>query len=88
MDGGLGVDLVAESVDGDVMMEPAECYEVVGVMIAAVVSLFDVVGLEAVAAVASFDRTLVVVPPLHVSSDGAGDGLSHVGIRRGGGGRR
>src|SRR5688572_28392395 len=65
------------------MMEPAQGYQVVGVMVAAVGPLDDVVGLEPVADVASFDRTFVVVPPLHVSSDRAGDGLSHVGIGEG-----
>ena len=80
MDRAGGVDPVAESVDGDVMMKPAEGDQVVGVVVAAVGSLADVVGLESVAAVASFDGTSVLVPPLEVAADVAGDGFSHIGI--------
>ena len=55
MDGAGGVDAVAVSVDGDVVVVPAEGDEVVGMVVAAVLSFFDVVGLEAVGAVASLD---------------------------------
>jgi hypothetical protein len=80
VDGGLGVDLVAEAVDGDVVVVPAEGDEVVGVVVAAVGTLADVVGLEPVAAVASLDGALVLVPPGHVAADVAGYGFSHIGI--------
>ena len=50
-----GVDPVAVSVDGDVVVVPAEGGQVVGMMVAAVLPFFDVVGLEAVGAVAAFD---------------------------------
>ena len=76
----MGVDPVAESVDGDVMVVPAEGDEVVGVVVAAVGALADVVGLEPVAAVASLDGALVLVTELHKPADRAGDGFSHVGI--------
>ena len=76
----MGIDPVAESVDGDVVMKPAQGGQVVGIMVAAVGSLADVVGLEPVAAVASLDRALVLVPPGDVSADRPGDGFSHVGI--------
>ena len=72
--------MVAVSVDGYVMVKPAEECEVVGVVVAAVGSLLDVVGLEPVAAVASFDGTLVLVPVLDVAADRAGDCLSHIRI--------
>jgi hypothetical protein len=81
--GGLGVDPVAVAVDGDVVVIPAQCGEVVGVVVAAVLSFHDVVGLEAVGAVAAFDRALVVVAPLHISADGAGDGFPHIRIGNG-----
>ena len=80
MDGGGGVDPVAVSVDGDVVVVPAEGYQVVGIMVAAVGPLLDVVGLEPVAAVASFDRTLVLVPLLHETSNSGRNGLAHVRI--------
>ena len=80
MDGGLGVDLVAEAVDGDVVVVPAEGDEVVGVVVAAVGTLADVVGLEPVAAVASFDGASVLVPPGDVAADVAGDGFSPIRI--------
>jgi len=78
VDGAGGVDPVAESVDGDVVVVPAEGDQVVGVVVAAVGSWADVVGLEPVAAVASLDRTLVLVPPGHEPADVAGDGFSHI----------
>ena len=80
VDGGLGVDLVAEAVDGDVVVVPAEGDQVVGVVVAAVGSLADVVGLEPVAAVASFDGTSVLVSPGDVAADVAGDGFSPIGV--------
>ncbi|HKY49543.1 MAG TPA: hypothetical protein VJQ79_16350, partial [Acidimicrobiia bacterium] len=78
VDRGGGVDGVAVSVDGYVVVVPAEGDEVVGVVVAAVLSFFDVVGLEPVAAVASFDRTLVLVSEGDVAADGAGDGFCHI----------
>ena len=78
MDGGLWVDPVAESVDGDVMVVPAEGGQVVGMVVAAVLSFSDVVGLEAVAAVASLDGALVLVSPGDESSDRRRDGFSHI----------
>ena len=80
MDRRCWVDAVAESVDGDVVVVPAEGDQVVGVVVAAVLSFSDVVGLEAVGAVASLDRALVLVSPLHIAADVAGDGFSHVGV--------
>jgi len=44
VDGGLGVDPVAEAVDGDVVVVPAEGDEVVGMVVAAVGTLADVAG--------------------------------------------
>jgi len=41
----------------------------------AVLSFLDVVGLEAVGAVAALDRALIVVAPLHISTDVAGGWL-------------
>jgi len=79
VDGGLGVDLVAEAVDGDVVVVPAEGDEVVGVVVAAVGTLADVVGLEPVAAVA-IDGALVLVSPGDVAVDVAGDGFSPIRI--------
>jgi hypothetical protein len=55
VDGAGGVDPVAEAVDGDVVVVPAQRDEVVRIVVAAVLSFSDVVGLEAVAAVASLD---------------------------------
>ena len=78
--GGLGVDPVAVAVDGDVVVVPAQRDEVVGVVVAAVLSFSDVVGLEAVGAVAPFDRALVLVAPLHVAADVAGDGFSQIRV--------
>ena len=49
-------------------------------MVTAPGTLLDVVGLEPVAAVASFDRTLVLVPELHEAADGAGDCFTQVGV--------
>ena len=49
-------------VDGDVVVEPAECGEVVGVVVAVVGSVFDVVGLEPVAAGAAGDGAAFVPP--------------------------
>jgi hypothetical protein len=43
-----GVNGHAEHVDGDMMVIPAEGDEIVGVVVASVVSLVDVVDLEAV----------------------------------------
>ena len=78
--GGLGVDPETQLVDGDVVVVPAEGDEVVGVVVAAVGSLPDVVGLEPVGAVASFDGALPLISPLHVAADVAGDGFSHIRI--------
>jgi hypothetical protein len=50
------------------------------VVVAAVLSFSDVVGLEPVAAVASLDRTLVLVPPGDEAADRPGDGFSHIRI--------
>jgi hypothetical protein len=83
VDGAGGVDPVAEAVDGDVVVVPAQGGEVVGIVVAAVGTLADVVGLEPVAAVASLDGALVLVPPGHVAADVAGDGFSHIGICHG-----
>jgi hypothetical protein len=79
VDGGLGVDPVGEAVDGDVVVVPAEGDEVVGVVVAAVGTLADVVGLEPVAAVA-IDGALVLVSPGDVAVDVAGDGFSPIRI--------
>ena len=52
-------------------------------VVAAVGPLLDVVGLEPVAAVASLDRTLVLVTELDVPADGAGDRLTYIRIGEG-----
>ncbi len=83
MDGGLGVDGVAVSVDGYVVVVPAEGDELSGWWSPPWAPWVDVVGLEPVAAVASFDRTLVLIPELDEPADRAGDRLSHVRIGEG-----
>ena len=82
MGGGSGVDLHAHLVDGDVMVVPAEADQVFGIMIPAVGPLFDVVGLDPVAAVAPFDRTLSLVPPEYVAADYRGGWLLPCRCRR------
>ncbi len=54
--------------------------EVVGVVVAAVGSLLDVVGLEAVLAVAAFDRAVSLVSPGDETPDCWGDRFSHIRI--------
>jgi hypothetical protein len=48
--GALGVDGEAHPVDGDMVVVPAQGCQVVGVMVAAVLSFPDVVGLEPISA--------------------------------------
>lgn len=52
----------AGAVDGDVVVEPAESGEVVGVVVAVVVAVLDVVRLEPVAASAAGDGAPAVAP--------------------------
>jgi hypothetical protein len=59
---GVGVDGVAVAVDDDVVVEPAQEGEVVGVVRSAVDSSSDVVGLEAVAAGATVGSSHAGVP--------------------------
>ena len=80
MGGAMGVDGEAEPVDGDMMVVPAQGGEVVGVVVAAVLSFSDVVGLEPVSARASFDGTLPHVPPEDEGSDCGGDGFSQIRV--------
>ena len=80
MGGGLGVDPESEVVDGDVVVVPTERDEVVGVVVAAVGSLPDVVGLEAVLAVTAFDRAVSLVSPGDETPDRRGDRFSHIRI--------
>ena len=56
----VGVDAVSFSVDGDVVVVPAEGGEVVGGVVASLVSWCHMVGLEAVAAAAGVDDTFAV----------------------------
>ncbi len=51
----VGVEGHAHLVDGDVVVVPAEGDEVVGIMGAVIAAFDDVVGLDSVAAAASFD---------------------------------
>ena len=80
MGGAVGVDGEPELVDGNVMMKPADGYKVVGMVVAAVASLSNVVGLEPVAAGAAFDRTLPLVPPQDEASHRRGDRLPQIRI--------
>jgi hypothetical protein len=61
VDGGVGVDGHAELVDSDVMVVPAERYEIGRVVVATVLAFVDVVDLEPVSATASLDGTLALV---------------------------
>ena len=67
-----GVDAVAVAVDGDVVVEPAEGGEVVGVVVASACPGVDVVGLEPVAAGAAVDGAATVAPQ-HVAAGGGWD---------------
>ena len=78
--GTVGVDPESHLVDGDVMVIPAEGDEVVRFVVAAPGPLVDVVGLEPVAASASFDGTLPLVPPQDIAPDDGGDGCPHIGV--------
>ena len=78
--GTVGVDPESHVVDGDMMMKPTNSDQVVGVVVAAVGTLSDVVGLEAVAACASFDRALPLIPIQDVAADRGRDRLSQIGI--------
>jgi hypothetical protein len=68
----------AHLVDGDVMVVPAEGDQIVRIMISALGSWFDVVGLEPVAA-RTVDLALSLIPVKDIGSDGGGDGFSPVG---------
>ena len=78
--GTVGVDPESHLVDGDMMVIPAEGYQVVGVVVTAIGTLVDVVGLEPVAARTSFDGTLPLVPPQHMAPNDGGDGCPQVGV--------
>ena len=78
--GTVGVDPESQLVDGDVMVIPAEGYQVCGVVAPAPGSLLEVVGLEPVTASTPFDRTLPLVPPQDVAPDPGRDRFSQIGI--------
>ena len=80
MGGTSRVDGEAEPVDGDMVVIPAQGCQVVGLVVAAVLSFPDVVGLEPVTARASLDRTLPLIPPEDEGSDCGGDGFSQIGV--------
>ena len=61
------------------MVVPAQCDEVVGIVIAAVVLFLDVVRLQPVTAAASLDRALAPVPLENECSNRWGDRLGSVG---------
>lgn len=69
----------AEPVDGDVMMEPAQECEIVGMVVPARRSLVDVVGLEAVATAAAIDGADTVVSHPDVTAGAGWDCFGQVG---------